>query len=448
MKDVGFVYKSSIVLACLILMIASVACTGWFFYSWLGGIPGIVGAFVGCAVQIMAYGFSGVVVKHVGGFLRLVLIFLITSALSLSILSSYATLNGYLSALQEDKLARDTIAEQKDRVRQAALNQRIQLLESMSRDVELGSQAADQGLTDKYRTQANKFLKSNAQTRTEIDAQLEKVESMIDSNLLEADAPQQRSPIDGLSAVLGGQSATIMIICIWLAIMFDALPIAGIALLEGNYKKLKPADSDEEETEASITPESDAINDPEHLLSAAFGEEPKAPVLLEMEASKEDTQAPEDESSTAEDSVRVITNICTSDLAASKSFYVELLDIDVKYDSDWYVQLCSPHDQKMEFGLIQRDHELIPNDYRQAPNGMYLTFVVPDVNATFERAIELGAEVIQEPRNEFYGQRRFLVREPSGCLVDVSSPWDQEEEESESQAQEYDEPEVREPLEA
>ena len=38
-------------------MFASIACTGWFFYSWLQGVPGLVGAAVGCAIQLMAYGF-------------------------------------------------------------------------------------------------------------------------------------------------------------------------------------------------------------------------------------------------------------------------------------------------------------------------------------------------------------------------------------------------------
>jgi len=124
--------------------------------------------------------------------------------------------------------------------------------------------------------------------------------------------------------------------------------------------------------------------------------------------------------------MRILTNICSDDLQKSKEFYVKLLGFRVKYDSDWYVQLCSPEDSEIEYGIIQRDHELVPKEYQNTPNGMYVTFVVEDVDAVYSKVIELGIPVIQEPRNEFYGQRRFLVNDPNGCLVDICSPWESE----------------------
>ena len=53
-----------------------------------------------------------------------------------------------------------------------------------------------------------------------------------------------------------------------------------------------------------------------------------------------------------------------------------------------------------------------------------MTFVVDDVDVAYERAVDMGIPIIREPRNEFYGQRRFLVTDPSGCLIDVCSPWE------------------------
>lgn len=46
---------------------------------------------------------------------------------------------------------------------------------------------------------------------------------------------------------------------------------------------------------------------------------------------------------------------------------------------------------------------------------------LPDCDVLFERAKAMGVEIIQEPKNEEYGQRRFLVVDPDGLLVDVSS---------------------------
>lgn len=425
MGDVGFLYRSSVALGCLILMLASVACTGWFFYTWIGGIPGIVGASVGCAVQIMAYGFSGVIVHHRNGVLRTVLLILIASALSLSVLSSYATLNGYFSALQAQNEAEAAANAKREQAIQAALEQRMQLMESMSRDVEIGSEAADQGLSDKYRTQANQFLQGNAETRNFMIEQIEQVEALAQSELLEAPEEKQASPIDGLSGVLGGENTVIMMLCIWLAIMFDALPIVGITLFETRTraKREEAKKSDAEATREAISKQSNensALTSTVALLddpsSSGPQSEPSNPILLEVETSE-----PEKNNQNGH---RLLTNICANDLNASKAFYVDLLGFEIKYDSDWYVQLCSPHDPEMEFGVIQRDHELVPNDYQRPPSGMYLTFVVPDVNAAYERALELDVEVLQEPRNEFYGQRRFLAKEPSGCLVDICSPWD------------------------
>lgn len=124
---------------------------------------------------------------------------------------------------------------------------------------------------------------------------------------------------------------------------------------------------------------------------------------------------------------RILTNICADDLAACRDFYVQLLGFVVKYDSDWYVQLGAPGPSELEFGIIKRTHELVPKAYQTAPTGMYVTFVVPDVDEVYKKTQEMGAKVIQEPRSEFYGQRRFLVLDPAGCLIDVCSPWSEQE---------------------
>ncbi len=124
--------------------------------------------------------------------------------------------------------------------------------------------------------------------------------------------------------------------------------------------------------------------------------------------------------------MRILTNICSNDLPESKAFYVELLGLKVKYDSDWYIQLCSPEDSEIEYGIIQRNHELVPADYQSLPTGMYVTFVVSDVDVIYKKALNMGISILQQPRNEFYGQRRFLIKDPNGCLVDICSPWESE----------------------
>ena len=124
---------------------------------------------------------------------------------------------------------------------------------------------------------------------------------------------------------------------------------------------------------------------------------------------------------------RILTNICADDLASSRDFYVNLLGMTVNYDSDWYVQLKSPENDLLELGIILRSHNLVPPEFQNKPTGMYVTFVVPNVDEVYKRALASKLSIVQTPRNEFYGQRRFLLTDPAGCLVDICSPWHSDE---------------------
>jgi predicted enzyme related to lactoylglutathione lyase len=124
--------------------------------------------------------------------------------------------------------------------------------------------------------------------------------------------------------------------------------------------------------------------------------------------------------------MKILTNICSEDLQGSKEFYVELLGLKVKYESEWYVQLCSPENSEVEYGIIKKNHDLVPKNYQQSPSGMYVTFVVTEVDIIFKKAQEMNIPIVQEPRNEFYGQRRFLTQDPNGCLIDICSPFETE----------------------
>lgn len=118
---------------------------------------------------------------------------------------------------------------------------------------------------------------------------------------------------------------------------------------------------------------------------------------------------------------RLLVNLCTANLAESKAFYTALFDFKVDYDSDWFVHLISTG-HELEIGLMQADHELVPEEFRGRPVGMYLTLVVDDATRIFETARKLGYEIVKEPELTFYGQKRVLLKDPAGVLVDVSTP--------------------------
>lgn len=117
---------------------------------------------------------------------------------------------------------------------------------------------------------------------------------------------------------------------------------------------------------------------------------------------------------------RIMTNICSNKLLESKAFYTQLFDFKVQFESNWFIQLISV-DKQLELGIIEMNNALVPKEYQVNPNGFYITFVVDDVDAIYKVAKAVKIEIISEPTDTFYGQRRLLLKDPSGTLVDVSS---------------------------
>ena len=117
---------------------------------------------------------------------------------------------------------------------------------------------------------------------------------------------------------------------------------------------------------------------------------------------------------------RILTNILTPNLEASTHFYTHLFDLSFQFESDWFVQLVSEQ-TGLEIGLLIANHELVPADFHGQPAGFYITFVVEDVNAIYQKAQAFGAEILQSPEMTDYGQLRMLLKDPAGALIDVSS---------------------------
>ena len=117
---------------------------------------------------------------------------------------------------------------------------------------------------------------------------------------------------------------------------------------------------------------------------------------------------------------RFMFNICSDDLPGSRDFYVRLFGFQVNFDSDWFIQLKDA-DQPFELGIIDRTHEMVPEDFQAQPQGIYPTFVVEDVEVQYQIAKEAGYTIVAPPTDTFYGQRRLLLQDPNGMLVDVSS---------------------------
>ena len=119
---------------------------------------------------------------------------------------------------------------------------------------------------------------------------------------------------------------------------------------------------------------------------------------------------------------RTFTNILCKDPSQTATFYERLLGMKRHADFGWFIILTHEGMPGLEFGLLNRSHETVPDDLATTPAGVIVTFVVEDVEPYLSIARDISAEIVQEPTDLFYGQRRMLLRDPEGAVIDVSSP--------------------------
>jgi catechol 2,3-dioxygenase-like lactoylglutathione lyase family enzyme len=108
---------------------------------------------------------------------------------------------------------------------------------------------------------------------------------------------------------------------------------------------------------------------------------------------------------------RAVPNIRSERPAETRDFFVKLLGFEVAMDIEWVVALASPTNPSVQVNIIGNEDPAAPG----------ISVEVEDVDAVHARAIEQGLEIVYPIRDEDWGVRRFMLREPSGTTVNVLS---------------------------
>ena len=106
---------------------------------------------------------------------------------------------------------------------------------------------------------------------------------------------------------------------------------------------------------------------------------------------------------------RAVPNIRSERPAETRDFFVELLGFEVVMDIEWVVTVASPANPSAQVNIIGNDDPAAPG----------ISVEVGDVDAVHARAVEEGLEIVYALRDEDWGVRRFMLREPSGTVVNV-----------------------------
>ena len=104
-------------------------------------------------------------------------------------------------------------------------------------------------------------------------------------------------------------------------------------------------------------------------------------------------------------------NIRSDRPAETRDFFVNLLGFDVAMDIGWVMTVVSPTNPSAQVNVIGSDDMAAPG----------ISVEVADVDAVHSKAVERGLEIVYPLRDEEWGVRRFMLREPSGTIVNVLS---------------------------
>jgi predicted enzyme related to lactoylglutathione lyase len=108
---------------------------------------------------------------------------------------------------------------------------------------------------------------------------------------------------------------------------------------------------------------------------------------------------------------RIVPDIKSKDLDASRQFYVDVLGLEVAMDMGFIVTLVSPSNPTAQVSLMRDDDasSILPQ----------ISIEVADVDDVHSRAVSRGLHIPYPLTNEPWGVRRFFVTDPNGTVINV-----------------------------
>ena len=108
---------------------------------------------------------------------------------------------------------------------------------------------------------------------------------------------------------------------------------------------------------------------------------------------------------------RIVANIDTRDIAAAKSFYQDVLGLNILMDHGWITTYGTPEEMRVQISFASQggSNTLTPD----------LSIEVDDVDKALERMKNAGFPIEYGPADEPWGVRRFYVRDPFAKLINI-----------------------------
>ena len=109
-----------------------------------------------------------------------------------------------------------------------------------------------------------------------------------------------------------------------------------------------------------------------------------------------------------------------SHLERSREFFVSVFGMQVVFEASWVAMLSHVEGGSISLGLMSSDHPSSPPGPEVFDGrGLIFTLQVDDARLLNDRLVAAGAPITYPLTDAPWGQRRFMVTDPSGIVVDI-----------------------------
>ena len=114
--------------------------------------------------------------------------------------------------------------------------------------------------------------------------------------------------------------------------------------------------------------------------------------------------------------------IVTEHLSEARDFYVKWLDMEATFELEWVVYVSRPAGEARTgvcFMAPGLEHQIPEHRTAYTGSSLILTFQVDDARRELDALRAKGFEPDVDIRDEPWGQRHFMKRDPAGVWVDI-----------------------------
>ncbi|GGF48036.1 VOC family protein [Echinicola rosea] len=111
---------------------------------------------------------------------------------------------------------------------------------------------------------------------------------------------------------------------------------------------------------------------------------------------------------------RIVPNIYTDQIEASKAFFLKYLGMELAMDMGWVLTFVSTENPTAQINLFKHEGGVPVNN-----EPVFMSVEVQDVDSMYQRAKEMNYPIVYDIRDESWGVRRFFVKAPCGATLNL-----------------------------